>query len=97
VEPGPNPAHIVPVLDFSRETLEAIAEHLDVSTAFEHLVYREAELDAIWSLTAFYLGQARGASQEALRRLHEEAHRAHDLVGAGRPREAAAILRSLTG
>ena len=87
-----NPAYIVTVRDFSPVTLEAIAAHLDVSTDFEHLVYREAELDAIWSLTGFALSQTHDT---AVARLHEAAHRAHDLVGEGFPREAAALLRAL--
>ena len=89
-----NPAHIVTVRDFSAETLAAIASQLDVSTDFEHLVYREAELDAIWSITAFFLAMRTDAAERAsIERLHAGAHRAHDLVGAGRPREAAALLR----
>lgn len=90
-----NPAHIVAVRDFSAETLGAIAAQLETSTDFEHLVYREAELDAIWSITGFALvGQALPlASREFAARLHAAAHRAHDLVGEGRPREAAALLR----
>ncbi len=90
-----NPAHIVTVRDFSAETVRSIASHLDVSTDFEHLVYREAELDAIWSITGFYLSKERDAPErESLMRLHEGAHRAHDLVGEGRPREAAVLLRT---
>jgi hypothetical protein len=94
-----NPAHIVTVRDFSPETLAAIAAQLEASTEFEHLVYREAELDAIWSITGFALSRARvgqalpPANQEVAARLHAAAHRAHDLVGEGRPREAAALLR----
>ncbi len=86
-----NPSHIVTVRDFSAETLQAVAEHLEVSTDFEHLVYREAELDAIWSITGFCLSQRADA---AVARLHEGAHRAHDLVGEGRPQDAAVILRT---
>lgn len=90
-----NPGHIVSVRDFSQETLTAIAAHLDASTDFEHLVYREAELDAIWSITGFFLAQMpRDSDREAITRLHATAHRAHDLVGEGRPREAAVLLRS---
>jgi hypothetical protein len=81
----------VSVRDFSPETLQAIAELLEVSTDFEHLVYREAELDAIWSITGFFLSQK---PDPAVTRLHEGAHRAHDLVGEGRPRDAAVILRA---
>jgi hypothetical protein len=91
-----NPAHIVTVTDFSPETLRSIIAHLDASTSFEHMVYREAELDAIWSITGFSLGDVRDPAEHgALARLHEAAHRAHDLVGQSRPREAAALLRAL--
>ena len=89
-----NPAHIVSVQNYSGETVEAIAAHLDVSTDFEHFVYREAELDAIWSMTRFLLAQVRDLEQrDTLMRLHEAAHSAHDLVANGQPREAAAALR----
>ena len=86
-----NAAHIVSVRDFAPATLQAIVAQLDASTEFEHLVYREAELDAIWSITGFALSQS---PDEAVERLHQAAHRAHDLVGEGRPREAAALLRT---
>jgi hypothetical protein len=92
-----DPGHIVPVRDCSPETLQAVAERLEVSTTFEHLVYREAELDAIWSLTGFFLAQTQDPSREALVRLQEAAHQAHDLVGQKRPREAAALLRKFSG
>ena len=89
-----NPAHIVTVEDFSSDTLRRIVAHLEVSTEFEHLVFREAELDAIWSITAFYLANAsESADRETVTRLHRGAHRAHDLVGENRPREAAELLR----
>lgn len=42
-----DPAHIVPVADFEPETLSNIVAHLEASTDFEHLVYREADLDAV--------------------------------------------------
>ena len=89
-----NPAHIVTVQDFSKETLASIVEHLEVSTDFEHLVYREAELDAIWSITAFVMAdEANAAQRESILRLHTGAHHAHDLVADGRPGEAAKLLR----
>jgi hypothetical protein len=86
----------VAVTDFSPETLLEVIAHLEASTDFEHLVYREAELDAIWSLTGFSLSRARDPRQrEPLARLHAIAHQAHDLVGQRRPREAAGLLRGL--
>jgi hypothetical protein len=90
-----NPAHIVPVTNFSADTLSSIIAHMEVSTDFEHLVYREAELDAIWSLTGFILLNEPDSNQrEAAKRLHAGAHKAHDLVADRRPAEAAMVLRA---
>jgi hypothetical protein len=90
-----NPAHIVPVTNFSADTLWSIIAHMEVSTDFEHLVYREAELDAIWSITGFFLVHEPHSNQlEAVKRLHAAAHEAHDLVADRRPAEAAMVLRS---
>src|SRR5712692_11682839 len=90
-----NPAHIVTIMDFSPETLRRIIAHLEVSTEFEHLVYREAELDAVWSITGFFLGdQPDSGQRDAVRRLHAGAHQAHDLVADSRPRDAAVLLRT---
>src|ERR1700704_1805282 len=90
-----NPAHIVPVTNFSADTLWSIIAHMEVSTDFEHLVYREAELDAIWSITGFFLVNEPDSNQrEAVSRLHTGAHKAHDLVADRRPAEAAMLLRA---
>jgi len=86
-----NPGLIVAVQDFSAATLGRMVAHLRVSTEFEHLVYREAELDAIWSITGFALA-ANSGERDGLLRLHQAAHQAHDLVAAKRPREAAELL-----
>ena len=91
-----NPDHIVPVTNFSADTLWSIIAHMEVSTDFEHLVYREAELDAIWSITGFYLvNEPKSNQREAVGRLHAGVHKAHDLVADRRPAEAAVVLRNL--
>ena len=91
-----NPAHIVPVTNFAPDTLRSIIAHMEVSTDFEHLVYREAELDAIWSITGFFLiNEPRSMDYEAVKRLRAGAHKAHDLVAARRPADAAEVLRTL--
>jgi hypothetical protein len=93
--PQPDPAHIVAVTDFSGATLRSIIDHLEVSTDFEHLVYRESELDALWSITGFALkSEPHLPSRASIERLHDIAHRAHDLIAERRPREAAELLRS---
>ena len=89
-----DPEEVVAVKDFSPETLRSIIEHLEVSTEFEHMVYREAELDAIWSITGFFLaGKPETQHREAVMRLHAGAHEAHDLVADGRVEDAATLLR----
>ena len=89
-----NPDHIVPVTNFSADTMWSIIAHMEVSTDFEHLVYREAELDAIWSITGFFLvNEPKSDQYDAVRNLHAGAHKAHDLVADRRPAEAAVVLR----
>ena len=93
--PEVNPAHIVSVQDFSAETLRSLIEHLKVSTDFEHLVYSEAELDAIWTITGFFLSSDGDANQrEVVKRLHAGAHKAHDLVADRQPLAAATVLQA---
>jgi hypothetical protein len=89
-----NPEHVVAVSDFSPETLRRVVALLEVSTKFEHFVYREAELDAIWSITGFVLQNGRDSAEYVLaERLHQVAHEAHDLVADGRAQDAAKLLR----
>lgn len=94
-EPHVNPEHIVSVQDFSAETLRSVVAHLEASSEFEHLVYREAELDAIWTIAGFFLvNEPRSSQRETVRRLHAGVHRAHDLVAASQPGAAAEVLRA---
>ena len=91
-----NPGHIVAVTDLSPETLRSVIAHLEVSTDFEHLVYRESELDAIWSIAGFLVNRERDATRrDEMLYLRRVAHRAHDLVAARLPRDAAEVLREL--
>ena len=90
-----NPAHIVSVQDFSPETLRSVIAHLEVSTDFDHLVYREAELDAIWTITGYFLtNEPHSNDRDLVRRLHVGVHEAHDFVAASRPEAAAEVLRA---
>lgn len=90
-----NPAHIVSVLDFSAETLRNVIAHLEVSTEFDHFVYREAELDAIWTITSYFLvNEPHSIDRDLVRRLHAGVHEAHDFVAESRPAAAADVLRA---
>ena len=93
-----NPDHIVSVKDFSQETLRNVIAHLKASTSFEHLVYREAELDAIWTITGFFLANEPASSRrDAVKRLHAGAQKAHDLVAERKPGAAATVLEACLG
>lgn len=88
-----NPGHIVSVKDFSSDTLRNVVAHLKASTSFEHLVYREAELDAIWTITGFFLANEPASRvRDAVKALHAGAEKAHDLVAERRPGAAATVL-----
>jgi hypothetical protein len=91
--PEVNPGHIVSVKDFSPDTLRNVVAHLKASTSFEHLVYREAELDAIWTITGFFLANEPASRlHDAVKALHAGAEKAHDLVAERRPGAAATVL-----
>ena len=94
-----NPDRIVIVQDVSDETLRNIVAHLEVSTTFEHFVYRESELDEVCRLVELVLEGSRDpttAPQRArLQMIFEAAHDAHHLVADEKPAEAAARLREI--
>lgn len=88
--------------------MEAVASRLLVSDTFEKLVYRECELDALWSLadiavemmTLKETGNRIAAWQPVsdngernLVMLRALLEKAHDLTVAARPIEAAEVLR----
>jgi len=88
----------VAVADFSPETLGNVLAHLEVSTAFEHFVFREAELGAIWSLTGFALdGRLDPAKREAVMHLRHAVLEVYDLLGRKRPLEAIRSLQPFAG
>jgi hypothetical protein len=92
------PGNIVEVADFSPDTLRSVVAHFEVSTRFEHFVFREAELGALWSLTGFALGgRLDPAKREALTRLRQAVFQAYDLLGRKQPLEAIQRLQPFAG
>lgn len=87
------------VEDLSVETVTALAGRLAAATRFEHLVYRESEIDALWTLADIALGAARRcaapepAEIQTLTKLKDLISRAHDLVPDGQVQDAAELLR----
>jgi hypothetical protein len=92
--------------DLLPSTIEGVARRLRKSRGFVQLVYRESELDALWSLADLAVGKAaehdppeqagplgvEGAGQEDRRQLRDLIHEAHDLAAASHPAEAAELL-----
>lgn len=80
------------VEELTADVMRAVADRVAVAVSFTDLVYRESEIDALWSLADIAArGQAPGAPR--LRALRDELGRAHDLLPDGRRAEAAEILR----
>jgi hypothetical protein len=97
-----DPTRTIPVQDYTPATLRAVVTQLEGSTTVDHLVYRESELDALWSLLDVEVrrAQARGeneARMQELRELFDAATDAHNLVGADDPEAAARRLRQVAG
>lgn len=94
------------VSDLLPSTIERVARRLRNSRGFVQLVYRESELDALWSLADLAVGKAaehdppeeagplgvEGAGQDDRRQLRDLIHEAHDLAAASHPAEAADLL-----
>lgn len=93
-----DPSNIVPVEGFSPEAIGSIVSQLENTTSPDHLIYREAELGALWSQADIALKRARqrGETAEEVERLENRlraAMDAHNLVAEGYPVQAAARLR----
>jgi hypothetical protein len=95
--------------DLLPETIEGVAARLLLSDTFEELVYRECELDALWTLADIAIsviahretGHVPEAWQsfpegsgETLVRLRSLLEQAHELAVDGGTTEAAAILHA---
>ncbi len=92
---------VVPIEDFSNETLIALAQRLETSTTFQQLILREVEMDEVWRRVDTVIKAEREradtpealAAVKALVRVHELVFEAHDLAAEGEPLEAAKRLR----
>lgn len=91
-----DPTDVILPIDFSPGTLQSIVDLLQVSTRFEHFVYREMELDEVWRLVeAAHKYETDQKQITRLRRLLDVVAEAHDLVGEGQADEAARRLRDV--
>jgi len=90
---------IYQVTELTPETLIGIAERLDAATTFADQIYRESEIDALWTQVDIQVRQAELAGDTAAlarwRELHRRLWVAHDLIPEGRCAESADVLREL--
>lgn len=84
-----NPLHLVRIEALTPDAIEAVITRFESSTDFSHLVYRESELDALWSLA----DMAAQRSEPHADRVAELVKSAHDLAGEGDPDAAVGKLR----
>jgi hypothetical protein len=94
---GADPWRIIDVLSLDVETVRRLVAQIEVSSRAEHLVYRESELDALWTLADMALRRGEAGAREWVDLLWE----AHDHVGDGEPTKAldalARLLDTLSG
>ena len=90
---------VLPIPDFSNDTLLALAERLEQSRTFQELIVREVELDEVYRRVDAAVRQSEEASadpgeHEALSKVRDLVFAAHDLASQGQPLEAASSLRA---
>lgn len=79
---------IYPVEELTAGVMREVADRVAVAVSFADLIYRESEIDALWSLADV---EARSSARGA--ELRDRIGQAHDLVPEGKCEEAAEILR----
>lgn len=95
-----DPNAVVPIPDYSDDSLRIVANRLERSTKFQHYILRADELDAVWRHLDAALKDAQSQGRqdrrtEQLQQLLDAVLQAHELATEGSPMEAAARLRAV--
>jgi hypothetical protein len=88
---GADPWHIVDVETLDVDTVALVIRQVEVSPRPDHLVYRESEIDALWTLADMAVQAGDTDASEWLELLWQ----AHDHVGDGDRTQALAALTRL--
>ena len=97
-EVGSAKNRIYQVTDLLPETILGVADRTAAATTFEDLIYRESEVDAMWTLVDIQVRHAElneSPDLERWLRLRNQLWQAHDLIPAGEVAQAATLLRGL--
>lgn len=87
---------IFDVVELTPETVLEVAERTAAAQTFSDYIYRESELDALWSLADIAATRPQpGTDTEHFARLRDRLEEAHDLLPDERGADAAAILREV--
>ncbi|MBO0887306.1 MAG: hypothetical protein J2O39_10475 [Acidimicrobiales bacterium] len=88
---GANPEEPTAIERLDAATVGRVISLVERSSETEELVYREAEIDALWSLADVASWSGKAAAESAVVLLWE----AHEAVGHDRPKEALDALKRL--
>lgn len=91
-----NTDDIWPVEELTAEVMRKIADRIAVAGSFADLIYRESEIDALWSLADIEARDAKAngaADADRKAELLSKIGEAHDLIPEGQCAEAAEIIR----
>jgi hypothetical protein len=86
-----DPLDVVRVEALTPRTVEDVIDRLEASRDFDHLVYRESEVDALWSLADMAVRRREPNAQTLLDLLWA----AHERIGEGRTTAAVTELNSV--
>jgi hypothetical protein len=84
-----DPLDVVRVDELVPGTVEEVIDRLDASTDFDHLAYRESEVDALWSLADMAVRRGEPGAETLVDLLWA----AHERIGEGRPGSAVTELQ----
>jgi hypothetical protein len=86
-----DPLDVVRVEELTPQTVQQVIDRLQASRDFDHLVYRESEVDALWSLADMAVRRLEPNAQTLLDLLWA----AHERIGDGDRERAVAALRGV--
>lgn len=86
-----DPLDVVRVEELTPQTVQEVIDRLQASRDFDHLVYRESEVDALWSLADMAVRRLEPNAQTLLDLLWA----AHERIGEGDRRRAVEELRGV--
>ncbi|WP_425307501.1 hypothetical protein AADG42_01645 [Ammonicoccus fulvus] len=84
------------VVELTRETVLEVAERTAMADTFADYIYRESEVDALWSLADIAATRPQpGVDLEKMARIRDRLQEAHDHLPEHEGAQAAALLKDI--